>query len=91
MAIDSVRILADSAGHLWQRLDTYGPLDIIPTGNGCDDWLREISQVRPLNRVEELQLRRDYSRLYCLLTQIEILVKSKSRAVELVRARATNF
>ncbi len=90
MAIDSVRILTDSAGQLWQRLDTYGSLDVLSTGNSCDDWLHNVSLVRPLTRVEELQLRRDYLRLYCLLTQIEILVKSKIRAVELVRDRAIN-
>jgi hypothetical protein len=41
-----------------------------------------------LNQIEEQAMRRDYHRLHNLLTDIETLVRSRNRALELVQARA---
>lgn len=85
MALDSIRLLTDSAKYLWQRLGNYGALEALPTSRGFDDWVRSESGLDSLSQIEVLQLKRDYHRLHGLLIQIEALVHSRSRVVELVR------
>lgn len=88
MVLDSVRILTDSASHLWQRLVGYGSLETLPTSSDFEDWAGSMRCPGMLNQIEELQLRRDYRRLRSLLIQIAALVHSQSRALELVRTQA---
>lgn len=88
MAIDSTRLLIDSAGPLWRRLAAYGAIDVLPVSDGFEDWLGRSSQVRPGDCFLEQQLRRDYRRLVNLLNEIETLVRSRNVAIAMVRQRA---
>ncbi len=86
MAIDSVRLLIDSAGPLWQRLSGYGSIDRLPLSDSFDDWIKSTTPVPRFTGVEEQALRRDYRRLRNLLTDIETLLRSRSQTLALVRA-----
>ncbi|MCG8348502.1 MAG: hypothetical protein MI924_12080 [Chloroflexales bacterium] len=88
MAIDSVRMLTDSAGQLWQRLSSFGTIETLVSSDCFDDWIQYSDRVASLNQIEEQAMRRDYHRLNNLLADIETLVRSRHRALELVRARA---
>jgi len=87
MAIDSVRLLTDSAAQLWRRLDDIRPLDAPTPGASFDEWLG-FSKDFQLDQAEEQALRRDYRRLLTLLEELEILVRSRARALALVREQA---
>jgi hypothetical protein len=86
MAIDSVRLLTDSAAQLWRRLNVVRPLDA-PAGASFDEWLDSAGR-QPLDQAEEQSLRRDYRSLVNLLEELETLVRSRSRAIDMVRAQA---
>lgn len=86
MAIDSVRLLTDSAAQLWRRLNVVRPLDA-PAASSFDEWLDAASRP-PLDQAEEQALRRDYRNLINLLEELETLVRSRSRALDMVRAQA---
>lgn len=88
MTLDSIRILSVSAGQIWQRLGNYGTLETLPSSPDFEHWCCNTENTGSLNQIDELQLRRDYRRLYRLLSQIETLVHSRSLALELVRSRA---
>lgn len=83
MAIDSVRLLTDSAAQLYRRLSAVRPLD--SAGGLFDEWL---GASRPLDHAEEQALRRDYRRLLTMIDELETLVRSRPRALDLVRERA---
>lgn len=83
MAIDSVRLLSDSAAQLWQRLSLVRPLALPEDGDCFDNWLG--SGPRQLDEAEEQALRRDYRRFLLLMDEIETLVRSRDRAVAIVR------
>lgn len=85
MAIDSVRLLTDSAAQLWRRLGAVRPLGQL-TAEGFDEWLGAHSAA--LDHAEAQALRRDYKRLTNLVEEIETLVRSRPRALQLVRERA---
>lgn len=84
MAIDSVRLLSDSAAQLWRRLNLVRPLETPDDGSSFEAWIGPGGQ-KQLDHAEEQALRRDYRRLLTLLEELEILVRSRSRALELVR------
>lgn len=86
MAIDSVRLLSDSAAQLWRRLSLVHPLETPDVSPGFDAWIA--GEHRPLDQAEEHALRRDYRRLVTLIEELEVLVRSRARAVELVREQA---
>lgn len=83
MAIDSIRLLSDSAAQLWQRLSAVRPLDPSADGDSFDVWLG--ARPKALDQAEEQALRRDFRRLRTLLDEIETLVRSRDRALALVR------
>jgi hypothetical protein len=87
MAIDSVRLLTDSAAQLWRRLDHIRPLQTPAAAASFDEWVGAAEQLQ-LDHAEEQALRRDYRRLLNLLEEIEILVRSRTRALDLVREQA---
>jgi hypothetical protein len=82
MAIDSVRLLTDCAAQLYRRLSAVHPLG--GAGGPFDEWLGLES--RQLDHAEEQALRRDYRRLVTIIDELETLVRSRPRALELVRA-----
>lgn len=87
MAIDSVRLLTDSAAHLWRRLSAIRSLEPA-VGNACfDDWLGP-TDAAVFDQAEQQALRRDYHLLTNLLTELETLLHSRERAIALVRAEA---
>lgn len=83
MAIDSVRLLTDSAAQLYRRLSAVRPIE--GAGGPFDDWLAGAQQ---LDRAEEQALRRDYRRLVTMIDELETLVRSRPRALALVHERA---
>lgn len=87
MAIDSVRLLTDSAAQLWRRLNVVRPLEAPAPGASFDEWLTAAGQ--PVDQAEEQALRRDYRSLVNLLEELETLVRSRARALDLVREQAT--
>jgi hypothetical protein len=87
MAIDSVRLLTDSAAQLWRGLSRYSSIESLTASDCFDDWIGATVPAVALDRAEEQSLRRDYRRLMTLVDEIEILVRSRSRALDLVRAR----
>jgi hypothetical protein len=87
MAIDSVRLLTDSAAQLWRRLNVVRPLDAPAGASSFDEWLDAAGR-QPLDQAEEQALRRDYRSLVNLLEELETLVRSRSRAIDMVRAQA---
>lgn len=84
MAIDSIRLLTDSAAQLYRRLSTVKPVEA--AGDPFDEWLSPAS--RRLDQAEEQALRRDYRRLVTMIDELETLVRSRTRALALVRERA---
>lgn len=84
MAIDSVRLLTDSAAQLYRRLSAVRPLGAAALP--FDEWLGADS--RPLDQADEQALRRDYRRLVTMIDEIETLVRSRPRALTLVHERA---
>lgn len=89
MTIDSIRLLADSAGPLWERLSAVAAIDGLLTSESFDDWFaNSAGQVDP-NRMELHLIRRDYYRLRNLLNDLECLVQSRPAALDLVRSYAT--
>lgn len=86
MAIDSVRLLTDSAAQLWRNLATDRPIDSLPAGASFEEWYTS-SHRPPLDQAAEQSLRRDYRRLLNLIEELETLVRSRSRAIELVQIR----
>lgn len=89
MSTDSVRMLTDSAGHLWRELSAYGAIDQLATSDCFEDWLHTAAIPAPSSDVERQVLQRAYRRLRYLLAEIEMLVHSRNRACDLVRARAS--
>lgn len=85
MAIDSIRLLTDSAAQLWRNLATNGPIDSLPAGASFEEWYAAAR--KPLDQAAEQSLRRDYRRLLTLIEELETLVRSRSRALELVQSR----
>lgn len=85
MAIDSVRLLTDSAAQLWRRLEQIRPMAAPGNNDGFDEWLGAAR----LDQGEEQALRRDYRRLINLIDEISTLVRSRARALDLVREQAT--
>jgi hypothetical protein len=83
MAIDSIRLLTDSAAHLYRRLSDLRPLEAA-TGP-FDEWL---GNGRSLDHADEQALRRDYRRLVTLIDELETLLRSRHRALDLIRERA---
>jgi hypothetical protein len=86
MAIDSVRLLSESAAQLWRRLNIVRPLDTPDDNASFDAWIGP--RPAPLDQAEEQALRRDYRRLQTLLDELETLVRSRERALALVREQA---
>ena len=86
MAIDSVRLLSESAAQLWRRLNIVRPLDTPDDNASFDAWIGP--RPTPLDQAEEQALRRDYRRLQTLLDELETLVRSRERALALVREQA---
>ena len=87
MAIDSVRLLSDSAAQLWRRLNLVRPLDT-PGADDCfERWIGPAPIQLP--QADEQALRRDYKRLLTLIEEIETLVRSRDRALAIVREQAT--
>ena len=89
MAIDSVRLLTDSAAQTWRRLARYTPLEALTASASFDEWLGGAERAA-LDAAEEQALRRDYRRLLNLIEEIETLVRSRARALELVQARLSD-
>jgi hypothetical protein len=87
MAIDSVRLLTDSAAQLWRGLSCYSSIESLTASDCFDDWIGTTAPAPALDRAEEQSLRRDYRRLITLIDEIETLVRSRPRALDLVRAR----
>jgi hypothetical protein len=87
MAIDSVRLLTDSAAQLWRGLSRYSSIESLTASDCFDDWIGTTTPPVALDRAEEQSLRRDYRRLITLIDEIETLVRSRTRALDLVRAR----
>ncbi len=84
MAIDSVRLLSDSAAQIWRRLNLVHPLEIPAETSGFESWIGPGGR-KQLDSAEEQALRRDYRRLQTLIDEIEFLVRSRPRALELIR------
>lgn len=88
MAIDSVRLLSDSAAQLWRRLNLVRPFEAPDDTPGFDAWLAAPGRA-PIDLAEEQALRRDYRRLLTLIEELEVLLRSRARAIELVREQAS--
>jgi DNA gyrase/topoisomerase IV subunit A len=86
MAIDSVRLLTDSAAQIWRRLANISPIEELCASECFDEWISAANRAR-LDQAEEQSLRRDYRRLTTLIEEIETLVRSRTRALELVQIR----
>jgi hypothetical protein len=85
MAIDSIRLLTDSAAQLYRRLSAVHPIEG-SGGPSFDEWLG--AGIKGLDQADEQALRRDYRRLFTMIDEIETLVRSRLRALALVRERA---
>ncbi|MCU0494485.1 MAG: hypothetical protein MUD01_23095 [Chloroflexaceae bacterium] len=86
MAIDSIRMLADSAGQLWHHLRRYGPGDRLLTSEHVEAWLQHCPT--PPDPLAEQQLRREFRRLHTLVRELEVLLHSRSRALDMIVERA---
>ncbi len=84
MAIDSVRLLTDSAAQIWRGLSRYSSIEALTNSECFDEWIRTYHPHIPLDRAEEQSLRRDYRRITTLIDEIETLVRSRSHAIRLV-------
>ncbi|MBX0327559.1 hypothetical protein K2Z83_07685 [Oscillochloris sp. ZM17-4] len=87
MAIDSVRLLTDSAVQIWRGLSCYSSIESLTASDCFEDWLGNTTPRISLDRAEEQSLRREYRRLTTLIDEIETLVRSRTRALDLVRSR----
>ncbi|NTW97027.1 MAG: hypothetical protein HGB28_00540 [Oscillochloris sp.] len=87
MAIDSVRLLTDSAAQIWRGLSRYSSIESLTASDCFDDWIGAAAPAAALDRAEEQSLRRQYRRLSTLIDEIETLVRSRARAIDLVRSR----
>lgn len=81
-------MLTDSAGLLWQQLSAVGRIEDLPRSDCFDEWVGCDAHPAGLEPIEAQKLRRAYRRLHTLLTELETLVQSRGRALELVRTRA---
>lgn len=82
MTIDSLRLLTDSAAILWQRLSQFGSPDLLGQRVSFEEWL---SATRPcLSSADEQAIRRDYRRLTLLITELEMLTRSREQALALI-------
>jgi hypothetical protein len=88
MAIDSIRLLVDSAGPLWRHLSEVAAIDTLPASDSFDDWIAQNSMDPAADHLTLQQLRRDYRRLLNLLNELETLVRSRSLAITMIRERA---
>jgi hypothetical protein len=84
MAIDSIRLLTDSAAQLYRRLSAVHPIGV--DERPFDEWFGVAGQ--QLDQAEEQALRRDYRRLVTMIDELETLVRSRLRALDLVREAA---
>ncbi|NJM08863.1 hypothetical protein HC891_25695 [Candidatus Gracilibacteria bacterium] len=91
MAIDSLRLLTDSAAQIWQRLSHFSPIEVLQNSDCFEDWIHAVERVPPLDHTEEQLLRREYRRFLEILTEIETLTRSRTQALELVRARSDDL
>ncbi|MCS6887376.1 MAG: hypothetical protein NZQ09_04135 [Chloroflexus sp.] len=83
MTIDSLRLLAGSAASLWQRLSQLGAPDLLSRRASFEEWL---TAARPgLSSADEQALRRDYRRFTLLLTELEMLTRSREQALALIQ------
>lgn len=82
MAIDSVRLLTDSAAQIYRRLSVVRPLD--SASGSFEQWLGDSH----LDHAEEQALRRDYRRLAQIIDELASLVRSRPRALALVHEQA---
>lgn len=82
MAIDSVRLLTDSAAQIYHRLSVVRPLD--SASGSFEQWLGDSR----LEHAEEQALRRDYRRLAQIIDELASLVRSRPRALALVHEQA---
>jgi hypothetical protein len=80
-------MLTESAAQIWQRLSGYSSIETLPTCDSFELWLAKTTPRPILDQYEEQLIRRDYRRLCEILTEIETLVRSRDRAIELVRGR----
>lgn len=87
MAIDSVRLLTDSAAQIWRGLRHYSNIESLTASDCFDEWIGSAGPRAPLDRAEEQSLRREYRRLTTLIDEIETLVRSRTRAIDLVRTQ----
>ena len=87
IALDTIRMLTDSAAHLWQRLDQYAPLDNFPQRGTFSDWLAGAVPNLHLDIAEEQQLERDYRRLCSLVDQLAQLLRDEADVLAAVHAR----
>ncbi|PDW00719.1 hypothetical protein [Candidatus Chloroploca asiatica] len=83
MAIDTIRLLTDSAAQLYATLDRLRPLG--DPDASFDVWRAGLGM---LDDADEQQLRRNYRRLLTMIAEIEGLVCSHATAIALVRAHA---
>jgi|GEM_PF-1233412 len=82
MTIDSLRLLTNSAATLWLRLSQFGSPELLIQRSSFDEWL---TTVRPgLSSADEQVIRRDYRRLSLLLTELEMLTRSREQALALI-------
>jgi hypothetical protein len=88
MAIDSIRLLVDSAGPLWRRLSDVAVIDNLPGSDSFEDWIAQNAAGPVSDHLTLQQLRRDYRRLLNLLNELETLVRSRSLAITMIRERA---
>jgi hypothetical protein len=89
MAIDTVRMLTESAAQIWRRLSSYSSIETVPSCDSFELWIANTTPRPAFDQSEEQLLRRDYRRLCEILTEIETLVRSRDRAIELVRERVS--
>lgn len=83
MAIDTLRLLTDSAAQLYASLDRLRPLG--DPDASFDAWRAGLGT---LDDADEQQLRRNYRRLLTMIAEIEGLVCSHATAIAIVRAHA---
>ncbi len=79
MAIDSLRLLAGSAARLWHQLSQFAPLEALQP---FDEWL--LAAQPHISTVDEQTLRRDYRRLTLLVSELEMLTRSREQALILI-------
>lgn len=81
MTIDSLRLLTNSAATLWLRLSQFGSPELL-IQRSFDEWLTTVRH--GLSSADEQAIRRDYRRLSLLLTELEMLTRSREQALALI-------